>query len=483
MDKITLTENGKAVLAVAPTAFAIELFARGGTIGFVLAGAATFIAARHGSEIKDVSARLLSGLVNRDPTEKEIAAYMRLHQDIDTLSDDDIAAYMQTQGLTDDCDLSTSLDDDIKTFRHLLEAGVIQEALARGELCIGYVENELRFIPIKEVFALGLAGLSKTGKSTTTRFILFQFILIGAKLVMIDPHITEVEESLAGEFINFKNVHAMPPCGDDHKDVEKRIKALFKEYLRRKNAGIKGPVLILVIDELNGLMRRLPSTLKKLLSDLILTIESEARKFGIYCFLIGQRWSENDLGGKPYGAAIRETMSALIVHRVQSEEQASKLLGSQYKAQCLTLPTGHYLFRDSNGGTSEVTTPNTLASDAIRIQQILDQRTNQRENYPEKAQFQEVKTRENTPERSPYETTGNHENKQFQAVSEDGETAETSDMHTLGLKILSMQANGMGKAEIVRELWGVNPGGTDAYKKAQAEYHQVLKFIAEKYAA
>ncbi|TMC16479.1 MAG: DUF87 domain-containing protein [Chloroflexi bacterium] len=263
-------------------------------------------------------------------------------------------------------------DDEIKTFRQLVEDKTILSALKRGEMALGYVGGELRFVTIKHFYSCGIGGVSGTGKSTTVRFLLFQFALLRARLVLIDPHIEDSEESLAAQFKGFSNIHAMPPCGEEASEVDKRVRILSKEYLRRKNNGIKGPPLILVIDELNGLMRRLPDEQRIALSQLILTLEGEARKFGMFCMLIGQRWSEQDLGGKPHGAAIRDSLASTIAHRFQSEEQAKKLIGSQYGRRCLALRNGHYLFRDTDGAVCEVYTPNTLSSDAIFVQRLLD---------------------------------------------------------------------------------------------------------------
>lgn len=263
-------------------------------------------------------------------------------------------------------------DQGCKTFRQLLEDGTIVSALKRGEMVLGYVDGELRTMKIKQLYSCGIGGLSGTGKSTTVRLLLFQFALLSARLVMIDPHIGDKEESLAESFKGFTSIHALPPCGEETKEIERRVDILMREYHRRKNNGVKGPPLILVIDELNGLMRRLPSELRIALSELILTLEGEARKFGMFCLLIGQRWSEQDLGGKPHGAAIRDSLASTIAHRFQSEDQAKKLIGSQYARACLALRNGNYLFRDTDGEVVQVYTPNTLASDAVLVQQHLD---------------------------------------------------------------------------------------------------------------
>src|SRR5215471_14573079 len=91
MKKMELTGNGKAALATAPVAlFATEVLTHGGTIGIALAAAGTFIAARHGSDIKDAGSRLLRGLVASDGEELP--------------NDEAVEAYARERGLTSDQD-------------------------------------------------------------------------------------------------------------------------------------------------------------------------------------------------------------------------------------------------------------------------------------------------------------------------------------------------------------------------------------------
>ncbi len=357
------------------------------------------------------------------------------------------------------------------TFRELIELGVIQKAISRGEMLLGYTNGEARYGTWLDYYSCGVGGVSGSGKTTTVRCLLFQTVLARGKLIMIDPHIEQQEESLAAQFRVFQSSHIFPPCGDQQSAVAKRVRWLMKEYLRRK-AGGKGPDIILVLDELNALIRRLPAELRKELADLLLTITQEGRKFGLFALLIAQRWSEQDLGGRNYGAAIRSCLASTLAHRFTDEEQAQKLAGRKNAAHCLELEQGHYLFRDTQGRLMEMITPLTLESDAIYIRSLLARMENTPENTP--------KPRENTPTS---EVSRELENTPKPRENTPESTQETTSENTrlveLARQVLAMQADGMQKPDIMRNVWKVNPGGSEEYKRANEEYQQVMRFLVD----
>lgn len=353
-------------------------------------------------------------------------------------------------------------EPSVRTFRQLLEDGTVDRAIANQQMLLGYADGQLRYGSWLDLYSCGIGGVSGSGKTTTVRFLLFQAILLGARMVMIDPHLHEPEESLAAQFTMFRSVHVQPPCDDKPADVAKRVAWLDREYLRRKAGGIKGPPIVFVLDEFNALVRHLPDEVRKELADLMLNISQEGRKFGLYGMLIAQRWSEHDLGGKNYGAAIRGSLASTLAHRFQDEEQAKKLAGSRQGPLCLSLPQGHHLFRDTEGTQTEMLTPATYKADGEIIQQKLDENT-----------------RENTPYRA--ENTG--ERRENTVISIADYQAENTDLAAKARAVMAFQAEGMQKPEIMRRVWGVNPGGTEEYKRAAQQYQEVMKYIAERLGA
>jgi hypothetical protein len=285
---------------------------------------------------------------------------------------------------------------------------------------------------------------------------------------MIDPHISEPEESLAAQMAMFKDMHLLPPCDDKPAAVAKRINWLNAELKRRIAKKVKGPPIIFVLDEFNALMRRLPDELKKELVNLLLSIEQEGRKFGIFAMILAQRWSEQDLGGKNYGAAIRSSLASKIAHRFSDEDQAKRFFDSKHANQMLDLEQGVYLFRDTNGKVSETETPATYAADGELVLQFLQRET-------PNLLIENAVDSDISPAHSPSreKTTGELEN------SDSGEP-ETTDIHTLARQVTQLLAKGVQKPDIMRQVWRVNPGASDAYKTANTQYQEVMAYIAEK---
>lgn len=385
------------------------------------------------------------------------------------------------QAVIDAADELPGLPAPIQTFHELLTAGIIQAALAQGKMVLGYVNGVLRYGSWLDLYSCGIGGVSGSGKTTTVRFLLFQALLAGARLLMIDPHIGEPEESLAAQFQVFTNAHLFAPCDDNPSAILKRVRWLSKELKRRKATGDKVPFIIFVIDEFNAVMR--VKEVRDEMSTLLLQIGQEGRKFGIFAMLIGQRWSQQDIGG----ADIRTSLASMLAHRFTDEEQAKKLVGSRNGPRCLDLPQGHYLFRDTQGQLSETVTPDTVEADGVYIQRLLDGG-----NQPEISQ----KAARNQYSELPAPSTDMYARKQLESGlkavrnehqdeqdEQDVSTEQDTELYSRMQQVMRMQADGKQKAEIIRTLWGVSPGGSQAYEQANTEYQHVLKLAYERLGA
>ncbi len=106
--------------------------------------------------------------------------------------------------------------------------------------------------------------------------------------------------------------------------------------------------------------------IKKELAELLVAIEQEGRKFGIFALLIGQVWTAGQIGG----ADLRRSLASRIVHRID-EEYAKLLLGTKYGQKCIELEVGNSWFRDTNGGTSKMYTPETYREDGYVVADLL----------------------------------------------------------------------------------------------------------------
>lgn len=369
----------------------------------------------------------------------------------------------------------------VQSFYDLLAAGVIQSALEQGKMLLGYVGGQLRYGSWLDLYSCGVGGVSGSGKTTTVRFLLFQAILAGARLLMIDPHIGDPEESLAAQFRTFSDVHIAAPCDDTPAAVLKRIRWLDKERQRRKVAGIKSPALIFVVDEFNALMR--VEEVKKEMAALLLAISQEGRKFGLFAMLIGQRWSDQDMGGANMGAAIRSSLASTLAHRFTDEMQAKKLAGGKHGADCLELAPGHYLFRDTNGALSEMITPYTTVEDGAVIQSLLERQGAETRagKQPGKQQEQIAFPSERQGVRNLLESgvkTPRNEPDTEQIAAAQVSEQENALQQKMQL-VVRLHAEGKQKPDIIRTVWGVSPGGSAAYESANTEYQTLMRRVYE----
>lgn len=375
-------------------------------------------------------------------------------------------------------DEQDELPAPIQSFYDLLAAGVIQAALSEGKMLLGYIGGQLRYGSWLDLYSCGIGGVSGSGKTTTVRFLLFQAILAGARLLMIDPHIGEPEESLAAQFRSFPNVHVAKPCDDAPAAVLKRIRWFDSERKRRKVTGQKTPALIFVVDEFNALMR--VEEVKKEMAALLLSISQEGRKFGLFAMLIGQRWSDQDMGGAHMGAAIRSSLASTLAHRFTDETQAKKLVGGRHGADCLDLPQGHYLFRDTNGMISEMITPYTTVEDGAVIQSLLEARQGS-ESTTENSQKIDGKQHEQTTILSERQDVRNLLENGLKTPSNEQDTEQV--LQQKMQLVVRLHAEGKQKPDIIRAVWGVSPGGSQAYELANTEYQAVMRLVFEQLGA
>lgn len=64
-----------------------------------------------------------------------------------------------------------------------------------------------------------------------------------------------------------------------------------------------------------------------------------------------------------------------------------------------------------------------------------------------------------------------------------GPSVSVDDLPSLARQVMSLQAAGVQKTEIMRQVWGVNPGGSQEYRAAQEKYQAVMQFIASQIGA
>jgi hypothetical protein len=152
---------------------------------------------------------------------------------------------------------------------HYLEA--IRKA-RRGELILGWSRSGPIWKPLKDVRSISLVGKSGTGKTNTERWLLGQFVELGAQVTIWDGH-GDISEELGGL--------------TDYGEILASAEGMREEFERRKGQYRKGqrdfPPVVLLIDEWKE-MHRAVKKAKAIVSDLI----TGGRKFQMYLVVSGQ---------------------------------------------------------------------------------------------------------------------------------------------------------------------------------------------------
>ena len=249
----------------------------------------------------------------------------------------------------------------IRYARDLYETGKLFEAIKQGKILLGSGTRDdgsraLWGIPRKDYFSTIAGGLPSSGKTTTAFWILVQQILIGARLILIDPHMHYQSEdgskSLTKELRPFENSYVFPPIDTSSPGaILQRIKWMKQTVNERKKAGYVArlsDIVILVIDEFNSVCEL--EEIRRVLADDLSYIEREGRKFGVHLMLLGHRWSRDDIGK----VNIRTVASTIMAHKQNDENQAAVLVGSKKNvAEVLNLTPGSYMFRSVNAMVDE----------------------------------------------------------------------------------------------------------------------------------
>jgi hypothetical protein len=316
--KIYLTDNGKAVLVTAPVSlFAMEVLARGGTIGFAIAAASTFVAARHGSDIKNAGARLLQGLIGTGeqrkpdmPTDEEVQTFAREYGiDLDVLEDD---------GHFDFDDETLSTTSPVFRFSELLASGFVP---TMSKIFVGQMQDgEDIFVPASKLCHVAIAGKTGGGKGSLMRLIMTQLCFVGARVLLLNPHYMRMVRAEEGEEFDedwspFEGMNPRtgrpyleaPPvaCAEFGTIKEKLQWAVGTLLQKRKVAARQGdkqfaPYFI-VIDEWPSIAKKIKDA-----PDMLAELLREGRKYRIFVIVASQDFQVKTIGME--GGSVRRCL-------------------------------------------------------------------------------------------------------------------------------------------------------------------------------
>ena len=328
----------------------------------------------------------------------------------------------------------------------------------------------------KDLYSAGLGGKQGSGKTWTAASLICQSLLNGARVILADPH------SGNDESLTTRLRPVLPFCelaADDDGPILEAARYAHEEFKRRKADDKAGKrydrtPLLLVIDEWTALLR---GPAGDELPELLSSISTEGRKYGVNAMLLAQRWEAAAAGGSD----VRNVLNSHYVHRCRGDEgrmQTGMRAGS-WSGDPITLHPGEAYLFTAQGDVRKVSTPYMTPADiesvAARLKsgattEVLTHPTSVATTKTQRIGFHVSKTEVGT-----------------EAVTEVGtEAAATVPLRPLSnavnqwtpeeLRIIALLKAGKGPREIVKEVYKVTGG--DAYKTAAAKVQAILAKLA-----
>lgn len=219
----------------------------------------------------------------------------------------------------------------------------IAHQIGVGQMLIGVREDgSLRLGTWDDHKTILVLGKSSSGKTTTIAEKAGEAVKSGACLVVCDPHAAKAD-SLARKLEPLQPF-LLPGTGivSRHEDVLSCIHLVARELELRVSGAPCDPAIVLIVEELNRLMR--DERLAEDIATITQAIGQEGRGFGIYAVFGAQ-----DMIG-PALAKLRRSFISYIIHRTD-EAQAKLLIPSRYARTAPELPAGHTYVVDDDGVT------------------------------------------------------------------------------------------------------------------------------------
>lgn len=238
----------------------------------------------------------------------------------------------------------------VPSFAQLLQGG----RLKRGGFLFGYAGGKPVTGQWQDVLNIIVTGLSQSGKTTTTRFLLAQAMINGAQFVIVDPH------GRAGEKALTHSVSALPliaPVAIDRNEWMRAIEYVNAIGAKRIAGDPDRTPVVLVIDEANSLFDD-----DEICKSLVLLLKEIVRaysKVGVNCICIAHDWRASSTGGS---AALRDLFQAKYVHRI-SKAGARLLLDKDHSTAIEKQKPGQAHIGFADGEVSRVIIPQTTSED------------------------------------------------------------------------------------------------------------------------
>jgi len=219
-----------------------------------------------------------------------------------------------------------------------------------------------------DLYSCAVGGLSGSGKTSTSVYLLAQAALHGSRLVLLDPHAGNAE-SLASRLAPLSSSMICRPA-ESPREMRDSLDLVADELARRSAPGagyVRGSApIVFVADEFAALQR---GELAEPLAELVESLGTEGRKFDIYGLICSQVWSSGRAGGTP----LRDSLASAYMHRLRPAQarMLSGLTAADLPDDLLSLPAGRAYMLSTSGELRPVAIPHVADTDMARVAAML----------------------------------------------------------------------------------------------------------------
>lgn len=250
------------------------------------------------------------------------------------------------------------IQQEVPTIMELIESGVI--AVGQMIMHMGFEAGKGGLVPVVDKWpgTFAIPGQGRSGKTRRAITVIFQAIIGGAKVIVLDPHHNKpdgIARLLAPLDRWITIVRGEENCAA-------AAAAFLNEMERRVSDSTGGPwrAWFILIDEWSRLMttNNLSDEEKAMLVDLVTGCSTQYAGYFGFAGIIGQIWTEAESGG----TTIRRTLHHAFVHRLSSE-YAKFFLKGKWVNKAEELSTRECIYRE--GPTVKMVMTTTVPDDAI----------------------------------------------------------------------------------------------------------------------
>lgn len=249
----------------------------------------------------------------------------------------------------------------IPSFAQLLDQGKIG---AGRPMLLGFRADSGQAIEGSwlDLYSVGVGGMTGSGKTWLSAFLVAQSVAAGARLIVVDPHAGD-RESLATRLGGLSSAYVCS-VSSDGAAIESALK-LAAAKLAQRIAGKGGSwPLLLVVDEWTSLLR---GRLGDLLTATALDIAEQGRKFGVFALLAAQAWQIDAAG------PVRDRLASHYTMRTRGDQFRYQMgLRGSAPLDTMFLHPGEAYFLSNRGELAKIVIPRMDAADLARIGSGLD---------------------------------------------------------------------------------------------------------------